>query len=131
MGSDDYPHLKNIIFGTNSNPQYDGIHLEGEAATRHFTYRAVQKLSQIITKPLKKHSAQKKEYIAATGARKFARVSSKDDHTNCPQAQYRQRHVEKVKNTNNIPSRTYADVVGNRHYNYSIPTKNFYSPLNY
>ena len=107
------------------------IHLIGEGAKRHFTYRAVQKISKIITKPLRKNSAQNKEFIAATGARRFARVSNKDDHTNCPQAQYRRMHVENIKNTNNIPSRTYADVVGNRHYNYSIPTNNFYSPLNY
>ena len=49
LGSDDYPHLKNIIFGTNSDPQYDGIHLIGEGATRHFTYRVLQKISKIIT----------------------------------------------------------------------------------
>ena len=42
LGCDNSSHLKKIIYGSHSNPNYDGLHLVGHGAARIFTYRAVQ-----------------------------------------------------------------------------------------
>ena len=42
-------HLRTIIYGTDNDPRFDGVHLiAGEASSRHFTYRAVQSMYPII-----------------------------------------------------------------------------------
>ena len=51
-------YLRNIIFGETNNANYDGIHLRGPHAVRHFTYRAVQAVKSVI---YPKNSARKKK----------------------------------------------------------------------
>ena len=41
-------YLRNIIYGKSSDSNYDGIHLRGPAATRHFTYRAVNAIKSVL-----------------------------------------------------------------------------------
>ena len=48
LGCDNYPSLKQIIYGSHGNHKYDGIHLIGSGARRHFTYRAVQAISSVF-----------------------------------------------------------------------------------
>ena len=72
LGSDKYAHLKNIIFGNVNSTNYDGIHLVGEGASRHLTYRAVQQISRIITKPL-----QSATLSAPSQARRSRNLSEK------------------------------------------------------
>ena len=129
-----YRHLKNIIFGTTNNPKYDGIHLIGDAASRQFTYRAVQKLSQIITKPFHHNSQRTFRKVTDGGRANFPAKSVRlpenvqnAGHTDCPQARYQRHQVEK---------RSYSDVVKTPTHNlktptYNIPTNNYYESLNW
>ena len=153
LGCDNSQYLKEIIYGKPNHPQYDGIHLTGPAALRHFTYRAVQKLSSIITKPSQpSHSvspahnyrpaAAIRPVISGRHARNLIDKPS-DLHTNCPQAQFQDqlRSDNKKVNTEEqftFPRRsrkTYrrknVDVASKYGSNYySIPVQNRY-PENY
>ena len=42
-------HLRDLIYGPTRSESYDGIHLNGRGARRHFNYRAKQSISPIIT----------------------------------------------------------------------------------
>ena len=43
-------HLKAIIYGSQDDPRYGGVHMLASEASRHFTYRAVQVLRPILPK---------------------------------------------------------------------------------
>ena len=129
-----YRNLKNITFGTRNNPKYDGIHLVGDAASRQFTYRAVQKIAEIITKPFQPKSQRTFRKVAGAGGRasfpaKSARLPKNvgdAGHTDCPQARYQRQSA----------TRSYSDDVKTPTYNvktptYNIPTKNYYESLNW
>ena len=155
LGSDKYAHLKNIIFGNVNSTNYDGIHLVGEGASRHFTYRAVQQISRIITKPLQSatlsapsqarrsrnlsekwrqdHNNCEQTRYQRSQARRNHNLSEKlrQDHTDCEQARYKRSQVARDSQRISQQVRTYADVVANNDYNYSVPTQNYYTPLNY
>ena len=128
LGSDKYYHLKNIIFGNLNSASYDGIHLVGEGASRHLTYRAVQQISKIITKP-----HQSETLPAPRHAHRNRNLSEKlrQDHTNCEQARYQRSQLARDSHGVSRQARTYADVVRSSNYRYSVPTQNFYAPLNY
>ena len=66
-------YLKDIIYAKSSAPNYDGIHLRGRAAMRHFTYRAIEAIKPVF------------------GSRR----NLPSDHVNCPQAQYQRNHQSK------------------------------------
>ena len=59
-------YLKDLIYGQITERNYDGIHLRGGGAQRHFTYRAVNAIKPILRAG--------DEQLAAA-----------DNHTNCPQ----------------------------------------------
>ena len=40
-------YLRQIIYGKMSDRNYDGIHLRGKHAVRHFSYRTVQAIKNI------------------------------------------------------------------------------------
>ena len=119
-------NVKNIIFGNVNSANYDGIHLLGEGASRHLTYRAVQKISKIITKPPSDRASHSSDYVAATESE-----SLQDNHFNCPQARYQRAQAAKSNHGGRVSGRSYADVVGSRQHKYNVPTKNFFAPLNY
>ena len=54
---DSYGYLKDIIYGKTNEPSYDGIHLRGPAAVRHFTYRAVNAIKSVFGKSRTSFSA--------------------------------------------------------------------------
>ena len=62
-------YLKELIYGQITERNYDGIHLRGGGAQRHFTYRAVNAVKPIL--------CPGDEQLAAA-----------DNHTNCPQTQF-------------------------------------------
>ena len=62
-------YLKDIIYGKTSDHNYDGIHLRGWAATRHFTYRAVNAIKPVF---------------GANRTNNFVR----NFHDDCPQTQF-------------------------------------------
>ena len=115
---------KNLIFGSPSSQQYDGIHLNGEGGERQFTYQSIKQFksnlfgtNQANSKPLHKS------------------WEFDNNHTNCPQALY-QRRNHKSPAYQSQPQHTrpqsYADAVRVNRGNiqYSVPTYNRYSPLN-
>ena len=137
-------YLKEIIYGNHDNQRYDGIHLSGSESSRHFTYRVIQSISPIITKP---NHAQKLPRFSRHGrnnqalpARRNNKPVSGDhsksvDHYNCPQSNYqRKRTNQKPRNINQSEqSKTYASAVksgGHYDYDYAVPTSNLYNHLN-
>ena len=54
IGSDSSSHLKELIFGNSRSRFFDGIHLRGNGASRHFTYRAKNALMPFLVP----HSSQ-------------------------------------------------------------------------
>ena len=106
LGCSESQYLRKIIMG---NPgtlmNYDGIHLRGTGASRHFTYRAVQTISG-------------------------GRLSQSTDHSDCPQArfmksQYQPNHDRSRMSQNNKPAQ--QSTSGNHRYN--VPTQNSFDIL--
>ena len=65
LGCENSPNLKDIIYGQPQSPNYDGIHLAGNAASRHFSYRAVQVMLPIVNpsyKPMKQFSSLRRNF---------------------------------------------------------------------
>ena len=126
-------YLRNLIFGSRSANSFDGIHLNGPGASRHFTYRAVQAIGNIISPHDSKPSARSKPYRQTEVKYKM----SKDDHSDCPQVRH-QRLLQSKYDHTDCPQtrhqqmlrsdRSYSDAV--RGYTYSIPTMNRFNPLN-
>jgi hypothetical protein len=127
-------YLRNIVYGEINKENYDGIHLRGPHAIRHFTYRAVQAVKSVIISSIK--SERKNQ-------------NTEDNHRSCPQAVYQSRQIR----TNQRPARPagsqsdrvsygyqssansqdvrYSDVVtGSYKYRYNVPTQNKFAPLN-
>ena len=44
-------HLKQIVYGNQKDSNYDGVHFLGVGSSRHFTYRVIQSIAKIISKP--------------------------------------------------------------------------------
>ena len=120
LGCDDYLRLRNLIYGKQTHASFDGVHLVGEGGKRHFTYRAIQAVNRIITKPFHKKPDHRQ-------------LHRYDDHTNCEQARYQRRQTDRSRQSLST-RRLYADVVRKNteytEYKYSVPTKNYYNPLN-
>ena len=123
-------YLKDLIFGTHENLRFDGIHLIGSGASRHFTYRAIQALAPIISKP---NQHQKQPSFWRQGRTVVDRAAEKDNHQDCPQAAYmRQSAGSRLRGR--LDS-SYSDALKGSsqqktNYAYTVPTKNFFNPLN-
>ena len=66
LGCDDSRYLKDILFGKPGEKSYDGVHLRGFAASRHFTYRAVQAIRPVIisSRPVQTANFDRTDYHA-------------------------------------------------------------------
>ena len=104
-----YGYLKDIIYGASNSPNYDGIHLRGAAASRHFTYRAVNAVKHVLW--LKKTSLRYPANLPQfqhnlPGSRnsnyqpwKHNNGGSSNysaNHDNCPQTKYQWRTQSRV-----------------------------------
>ena len=123
-------YLKDLIYGTPENSHYDGIHLFGNGASRQFTYQVIQALKPIIAKP---NINQKRPRHQNQGTKT---KTATDNHLNCPQTVYKQTNMHKSQ-TGRLRGKTgsYAEVLKGSSqqktkYAYSVPTKNFFHPLN-
>ena len=146
LGCENNSYLKDIIYGKQDNPKFDGIHLIGDGASRHLTYRAVQALLSIITKPF-----QSSRQFAPTGGNYNAKSrAGKDDrftggnrgredpHANCEQARY-QRQSATSSGGVRRSSKSYAEVTKNsvhsqdwkndKDIRFSVPTSNRFTTL--
>ena len=122
-------YLKDIIYGSHENQRYDGIHLIGQGASRHFTYRAVQAISPIISKPNPDRKLSSFSRVRQTNYRQ----SDKDNHQNCPQT----RHMRQSANGGQWKrsDRLFSEVLKGSSQQkskqmYTVPTSNFFNPLN-
>ena len=121
-------YLKEILFGNPDSRNYDGIHLRGHGASRHFTYRAVQAILPVFSP----------RQVEATSN------DQPDFHANCPQTNYQRqsqssssrgntekqqfifpRRVKKQTHKSNRVSNE-NNFKGGSNY-YSIPVQNRYS----
>jgi hypothetical protein len=96
-----FGYLKDILYGKTSQPNYDGIHLRGTAASRHFTYRAVNAIksvfgenrTNVFSKSQSQHNQQyryQRNYVG-TKYEQRKRNNYLESHNNCDQAQYQHR----------------------------------------
>ena len=141
MGVVSSKYLRGIIFGKPDQPGYDGIHLIGAAASRHFTYRAIQSMKQIFAgKSSRPVSEQGADGLQSAGNN--CPTQPDDYHkTSCPQAVYQRRKTgtnqsaktptgsqsEQHQSGESSQARMYSDVVNGK---YSVPTQNRFNPLN-
>ena len=127
-------HLKSLIFGSRTENNFDGIHLNGKGASRHFTYRAVQAIQDIISPHHRKPSQIPRPHRQSAAKHNLG----EDDHSDCPQARY-QRNLCEDEHSNcpqaRYQGRSYSDVVSgytrpSYGYTYSVTTANRFNPLN-
>ena len=123
--------LKDIIYGSHEDKKYDGIHLVGSGASRHFTYRAVQAILPILSKP----NQDQKSSSFSRGKRNIGyRQPDKENHINCPQAKFKRQSANGGQGGRS--DRLFSDVVKGPSKqkvknSYTVPTSNFFNPLNY
>ena len=143
-------YLRNIIYGNPNNSNYDGLHLRGEYAQRHYTYRAIMAIKPVIRINRKENLSPPS--LPKMHSRRPAPVSrdkSRNFHDSCPQARYQSRQSatnhsrgHSHNNQSEQPS-TYSDAVkfgksqssvSNRrqghYYEYAVPTSKFFNQLN-
>ena len=71
--------LRDLIFGSENEKIFDGVHLHGRGSSRHFTYRAVQAVQKVL--PHYRQPLFRRPPSSTTSLRN-------DNHTDCPQARY-------------------------------------------
>ena len=143
LGCANLPHLKNIIYGNTNNPAYDGVHLLGEGAERHFNYRLIQAIKPIIinskipssggrpNNPRRISNPRQREYLQEfrSHAYKMRQLAANHRRGN---ANINQSHLapnsysEAVKSS--LPRREKNSQV--YQYKYAVPTFNKFDHLN-
>ena len=107
-------YLKGLIFGKPGEQRFDGVHLRGKGAKRHFTYRAVQAIKPVIRFP------QKYQRCISTNQRRVLE----------------QRPSANQKPVSVTQNRNYADIIRNGNSKKQagaspgVPTHNYWNPLN-
>ena len=99
-----FGYLKDIIYGKTNDSSYDGIHLRGPAAVRHFTYRAANAIKSVFGRNKNRvsnhvnsaHSQRTDQYRPDSnyhnGRNKNGGLSNYSaNHDDCPQAKYQWR----------------------------------------
>ena len=126
-------YLKEIIYGQADNQRFDGIHLSGKDASRHFSYRVVQSLKQIFQNPRQAKMRSSQYSSVRSESESFVRASDSYGHTSCPQAQY--QRIQRSKRAHRSGHYvSYASVVksntrGDQIFSFSIPTRNRFIKL--
>ena len=126
-------YLRDLIYGSRSSGDFDGIHLRGRGAVRHFSYRAAQLINQAVY-PDRSHGGIK--YLSENRS-DWRRKN--DDHRNCPQAKYaraqnkRYSQERKTFNKGSYSNNhgTYSDAVINGPTHRTFRGQNIYNHLNY
>ena len=129
MGCDSYPYLKDIVYGRSNDQNYDGTHFLGTGASRQLTYKAVKMLLPIISLPDRqpgqfRHNVRAKKDAVNAGNQFRAGNTNKDDGTNYAQGQFKHQSA-RSSHWRRKPKQSYAEAV------YTVPTNNYYEPLNY
>ena len=103
LGSENSPHLKKLIFGNPDLNAFDGIHLRGQGASRHLTYRAVQAIKPVL----------KTKAVPLSSHKRFSQAMSQKQQHDKQQAQMYRNKVGSQKVIYNIPTQNSFDVLGN------------------
>ena len=111
-------HIKNLIFGDSNSERFDGIHMKGEGASRHFTYRTINALRQAIY-PENFERAHRSNFERAKNkeshqVRKERSTWSTDYHATCPQAVYQREQISarlRFMRNNQSQPRLYSEAV--------------------
>ena len=111
LGCEESPHLQKLIFGNPASQQFDGVHLRGNGASRHLTYRAVQAIKPVLNN-------------SVHPSKMYAGSMPLTSHQICPQAIYQQEQ-HRFKSQAQMHQNTHT---GSRII-YNIPTKNSYEVL--
>ena len=121
-------NLRRIIYGDPNSSYFDGLHLRGRGAQRHFNYRASKALKSALSK-----------YVEDNQKIKAMFAKSTNYHGNRPQPQYQRRKISEglsVVRGNNSQPKSYSDAVKSNNqsqtgpYTYAVPTSNYYNHLN-
>ena len=121
-------YLRKIVYGETKNRNYDGVHLGGQHTARHFTYRAVQAVKSLISKPFNQSQDN----------------NVKSNHRNSPQTQYQseqRRAIQRLEqpgqsqranfghqSVGGAQGARYSDIVKGKN-NYSVPVGNRFEVL--
>ena len=128
-------YLKDLVFGNPVSKTYDGTHLRGAGASRHFTYRAIEAITKVMfpSKPnfrFRKHRIsnsppQQPQPAADRFSRKMAAENADNGYFNTNQSSSQFAGRQQGGRT------SYSDTVsGTQSYTYSVPVYNKYNPLN-
>ena len=134
-GLDSQGYLRSIVYGEVNKENYDGIHLRGRHASRHFSYRVISAIKRIIK------CSRNPINPRVNNERKA------DFHRTCPQAKYQAQKSQANQKPSQFSSQSkqansghqsafstqgvrYSDVVTGGHNYYNVPTQNKYAPLN-
>ena len=122
-------YLKDLIYGKQDSSRFDGVHLTGSGASRQFTYLAIQAVKPLISKP----NPEKK---SSSFWRQHKASNRRDDHQNNQQSN-KQRSTGQSATTGHgkRSDKKYSDVLKessqqNMNSFYTVPTANFFNPLN-
>ena len=117
-------YLRKLIFGDSNSENFDGVHMRGEGASRHFTYRTINALKQVILSEKSQGTYRSKNRTYGQ-----AKPLSNSDHSACPQTVYQMwQKIEKNFNHRAPQAKSYSPRYNDDRY--SVPTKNRFSPLN-
>ena len=97
-------YLRNIIYGDPNSSEFDGLHLRGEHAERHFNYRAIKAIKPTLSK-YKKAEQMKKPRSTS---------SDPDYHATCPQTIYQREQIAarlRFMRNNQSQQRSYSEAV--------------------
>ena len=133
-------YLKDIIFGSPDQSNYDGIHMRGKSAIRHFTYRAVQAV-KLVLGGAKNDTDAARDNLTVCGFncpqqkyQRQARANQKPDNSTQQRKHYQQTNYGGSgwqSDTRYTKTKTYAEAVnGKQKDDYNVPTFNFWNPDN-
>ena len=126
-------YLKDLIFGTPDNSQYDGIHLAGSGASRQFSYQTIKALKPFFAKP---NIVPAKPVFSRRKQNGNTQFGAEDNHQNCAQAVYMRQSSGSRLRGRTGQGKLYSEVLKGssqekKDFAYSVPTKNFFNTLNY
>ena len=131
-------YLRSIIFGNPGESKFDGLHLRGKFASRHFSYRAIQAILPVIKYPNCERDCPQQIYQRSIWTNQRPVFDDKVSTNKEPAftgQQWQSSRVSRNKNQGK-QNRDYADIVrrGNKNQQagaeLNVPTSNYWAPLN-
>ena len=131
-------YLRSIIFGNPGESKFDGLHLRGKFASRHFSYRAVQAILPVIKYPNCERNCPQQLYQRGNSTNQrtvFADNVSTNKEPVFAGQPWQFPSISRNKNKGR-QNRDYTDVVKRGEINkqagaeLNVHTSNYWNPLN-